>query len=107
MEATSLIQTGRTVALQTAHDAVTRIIKKTPTMLMNENSGVNYPTLRRIKDGQPVKSATYAFYMELFLRLLRNEYHQRIQKGDTGREILHVFAEIAFLEHNMNLDYQP
>lgn len=104
MKTEILNQTGPAVALKTAYDAVNQILKKTPTKLEKENLGVNLPTLRRVIRCQPIKAVTYAYYMELFLRMLREEYHQRIQKGDTGREILRVLAEIALQEHNMSLD---
>ena len=107
MKTESLIPTGTANALKIAYDAVTQILGKTPTMLMQEYNGVNYPTLRRIKDGLPVKPTTHMFYMNLFLRLLLYEYHQRIQKGDTGREILRLMAEIGLQEYNMTLDEQP
>lgn len=103
METENLNPTGQAAALKTAYDAVNQILEKTPAMLEKENYGVNLPTLRRVKRCQPIKPVTYAFYMRLFMRMLLEEYQRRIQKGDTGREILRVLAEIALQEHNMNL----
>lgn len=71
---------------------------------MQEYNGVNYPTLRRIKEGLPIKPATYKFYRKLFKRLLLNEYNKRIEHGDTGREILHVLAEFTLQEDDMSFD---
>ena len=95
METENLNPTGQAAALKTAYDAVNQILEKTPAMLEKENYGVNLPTLRRVKRCQPIKPV---------MRMLLKEYQRRIQKGDTGREILRVLAEIALQEHNMNLD---
>ncbi len=91
-------------ALGFAYEAVTRDLKCTHQQLVNENVGVNHPTLRRIRNGLTIKPITHAFYMRLFLRILKDEYVRRIEEGGEGAtEILRTLAGILLMEHNMNL----
>ena len=97
--------TGPAVALKTAYDAVTQMLKMTPAKLIARYDGVTYPTLRRIRDGLTVKGCTHSFYMGMFMSLLRDEYNRRIRNGGDGSvEILRVLAEIGLQEHHLNLN---
>ena len=96
--------TGPTAALKTAHDAVTQILRYSHKRLTKEYYGVNMPTLRKVGNGEPLKPVTYNFYMNLFLRLLKDEHWKRIKQGVTDRELLHVLSQILFLFYGMNLD---
>ena len=46
--------------------------------------GVNYPTLRRIRDGKPVKQYTAEYYQSLFVSLVNKEYEQCVRMGGEG-----------------------
>ena len=46
--------------------------------------GVNYPTLRRIRDGKPVKQCTADFYLQKFVSLIDEKYEQCMQMGGEG-----------------------
>ena len=46
--------------------------------------GVNYPTLRRIRDGKPVKQCTADFYLQKFVNLINKEHEQCVQMGGDG-----------------------
>ena len=45
---------------------------------------VNYPTLRRIREGKPVKQCTADFYLQKFVNLINKEYEQCMQMGGDG-----------------------
>ena len=45
---------------------------------------VNYPTLRRIREGKPVKQYTADFYLQKFVSLIDEKYEQCMQMGGEG-----------------------
>ena len=45
---------------------------------------VNYPTLRRIRDGKPVKQYTAEYYQSLFVDLVNKKYEQCVRMGGEG-----------------------
>lgn len=96
--------TGPEAALKITHDAVTQILGHSHKRLIRENYGVNMPTLRKVSKGEPLKTVTYNFYMDLFLRLLKEEHWKRIKQGETDREILHMLSQILMLLYGMNLN---
>lgn len=50
-------------------------------MLMRANACVNYPTLRNIRDGKPLKNVTERFYLKLFVGLINDYYVKEIACG--------------------------
>ena len=104
MKTKTLKPTGPAVALKIAYQFVTQNLKYSHKRLVRENFGMNMTKLRHIKHDEPGYESTNEFYLLCFLKIIKKEYHQRIQKGDTGREILHVLAEIELQEHHMSLD---
>ena len=104
METGSLNQTGPAAALKTAYLFVTQDLKYSHKRLVRENFGMNMEKLKNIKRDNPGKPSTDEFCMQCFLQIIKKEYHQRIQKGDPAREILHVLAEIALQDHYLSLD---
>ncbi|MBR5394919.1 MAG: hypothetical protein IK144_07540 [Bacteroidaceae bacterium] len=91
--------TGLTTALTIAYRAVIRL-GYTHQRLVEENIGVNYPTLRRIQSGKPGKTATDRFYLRLFVTLLKQEYERLSAEADTAgtRAMLKTLSEILYAE---------
>ena len=106
METKTLRPTGPAAALKTAYQFVTQNLKYSHKRLVRENFGMNMEKLKNIKRDNPGKPSTDEFCMQCFLQIIKKEYHQRIQKGDTGREILRVLAQIALQDHYLSLDEQ-
>ncbi len=70
-------------ALGLAYDAVVRL-GYNGKRLVEENYWVNYPTLRRIRDGLNVRKSTRLLYHNLFVCLLDREYWRRVGNGGDG-----------------------
>ncbi len=104
METKTLKPTGPAAALKTAYLFVTQNLKYSHKRLVRENSLMNMRKLRHIKRDEPGYESTDEFYLQCFLQLIKDEYHRRLARGDTGREILRVLAQIAMQEHQMSLD---
>ena len=64
-------------ALGIAYEAVIKL-GYTHSKLVNLNEGVNFPTLRNIRDGKELKKVTERFYLKLFFDLLNKEYELRM-----------------------------
>lgn len=70
-------------ALGIAYEAVIKL-GYTHSKLVNLNEGVNFHTLRNIRDEKKVKKVTERFYLKLFFDLINKEYNQRITSGANG-----------------------
>ena len=70
-------------ALGIAYAAVVEL-GYTHSQLVNLNEGVNFPTLRNIRDGKKMKKATERFYLKLFFDLINKEYERRMACGGDG-----------------------
>lgn len=70
-------------ALGIAYEAVIKL-GYTHSKLVNLNEGVNFHTLRNIRDEKKVKKVTERFYLKLFFDLINKEYKQRITSGANG-----------------------
>ena len=70
-------------ALGIAYAAVVEL-GYTHSQLVNLNEGVNFPTLRNIRDGKKLKKVTERFYLKLFFDLLNKEYELRMIHGGKG-----------------------
>ena len=70
-------------ALGIAYAAVVEL-GYTHSQLVNLNEGVNFPTLRNIRDGKEMKNATERFYLKLFFNLINKEYERRMANGGVG-----------------------
>lgn len=70
-------------ALGIAYEAVIKL-GYTHSKLVNLNEGVNFPTLRNIRDGKELKKVTERFYLKLFFDLLNKEYELRMTHGGKG-----------------------
>ena len=70
-------------ALGIAYEAVIKL-GYTHSKLVNLNEGVNFHTLRNIRDEKKVKKVTEKFYLKLFFDLINKEYNQRITSGANG-----------------------
>ena len=70
-------------ALGIAYAAVVEL-GYTHSQLVKLNGGVNYPTLRSIRDGKELKKATERFYLKLFFDLMNKEYDRRMANGGVG-----------------------
>lgn len=55
---------------------------------LKEFTGVNYPTLRNIRDGKNLKPSTEHFYLKLFVGLIIKEYNRRLADGGDGTQYL-------------------
>ena len=86
-------------ALTIAYQAVMRI-GYTHQRLVEENFGVNYPTLRRIQSGKPGRPGTDRFYLTLFVTLLKREYDRLMANADTAgtRTILKTLSSILYAD---------
>lgn len=70
-------------ALGIAYAAVVEL-GYTHSQLVNLNEGVNFHTLRNIRDEKKVKKVTERFYLKLFFDLINKEYNRRITSGANG-----------------------
>ena len=70
-------------ALRIAYAAVVEL-GYTHRQLVKLNEGVNFPTLRSIRDGKKMKKATERFYLKLFFDLINKEYERRMACGGDG-----------------------
>ena len=70
-------------ALGIAYEAVIKL-GYTHSQLVNLNEGVNFHTLRNIRDEKKVKKVTERFYLKLFFDLINKEYNRRITSGANG-----------------------
>ena len=67
--------------------------------LKEMDMGVNYPTLRNIRDGKNVKKGTERFYLQLFVGLINNEYERCMcNGGDGASSLLKVMRDILLAE---------
>lgn len=66
-----------------AYEAVIKL-GYTHSKLVNLNEGVNFHTLRNIRDEKKVKKVTERFYLKLFFDLINKEYNRRITSGANG-----------------------
>ena len=64
--------------------AVVMKLGYTHSQLVKLNEGVNFPTLRSLRDGKELKKATERFYLKLFFDLINKEYEQRMTRGGDG-----------------------
>ena len=76
-------------ALGIAYEAVIKL-GYTHSKLVNLNEGVNFHTLRNIRDEKKVKKVTERFYLKLFFDLINQEYNRRITSGANGAASLLV-----------------
>lgn len=70
-------------ALGIAYAAVVEL-GYTHSQLVKLNEGVNFPTLRNIRDGKELKKVTERFYLKLFFDLMNKEYDRRMANGGGG-----------------------
>ena len=70
-------------ALGIAYTAVMKL-GYTHSRLVKLNEGVNFPTLRNIRDGKKLKKVTERFYLKLFFDLINKEYELRMASGGDG-----------------------
>lgn len=70
-------------ALGIAYEAVIKL-GYTHSQLVKLNEGVNFPTLRNIRDGKKLKKVTERFYLKLFFDLINKEYNRLITSGADG-----------------------
>lgn len=66
-----------------AYEAVIKL-GYTHSQLVNLNEGVNFHTLRNIRDEKKVKKVTERFYLKLFFDLINKEYNRLITSGADG-----------------------
>ena len=64
-------------ALGIAYTAVMKL-GYTHSRLVKLNEGVNFPTLRSIRDGKELKNGTERFYLKLFFDLINKEFELRM-----------------------------
>lgn len=87
--------TGLVAALSLAYRAI-MALGITHQQLVDSNFGVNYNTLRRIREGKPGKPATDRFFLQLFFSILDREYERRVENGGDGAiGVLRVMREIS------------
>lgn len=67
--------------------------------LLKADCSVNYPTLRNIRDGKPMKRGTERYYLKLFVGLINKEYLRRMENGGDGAtDLLRKMKEILLTE---------
>lgn len=104
MKPETQLATGETAALKYAIDVVTQKLGYSRKKLTRDYPTVNLNTLRRIFNREEIKPYNQNFYMNLFTRILLHEYHECIRRGDTGRQILRMIAQIHCIENGLNID---
>ena len=99
MKTNDTTPSGLTAALTIAYKAVMKL-GYTHQSLIEENYGVNFPTLRRIQSGKPGKPVTDRFYLKLFVTLLKREYDRLTSEADTAatRALLKTLSQILYAE---------
>lgn len=85
-------------ALALAYRYVTKL-GYTHAMLMRANACVNYPTLRNIRDGKPLKNVTERFYLKLFVGLINDYYVKEIACGGKQATQLLIAMKNILLAH--------
>lgn len=67
--------------------------------LLKADCTVNYPTLRNIRDGKPMRRSTEHYYLKLFVGLINKEYLRRVENGGDGAAyVLRMMKEILLAE---------
>lgn len=98
---------GLSAALMVAYKVVMRIESDkslnskyiTHAVLVNEYTGVNYNTLRRISQGKVGTEVTDRFYLKLFTSIIYDEYQKRIAHADDrASDMLRAMKEILLNE---------
>ena len=97
--------TGLTRALTVAYNAV-MALGFTHQRLVDEKHGVNYNTLRRIRDGKPGKLVTDRYFLQLFVSILEENYKKCRENADTqGKNaILRTMRKILVFELEIPTD---
>lgn len=74
--------------------------------LVDGNLGVNYNTLRRIRDGKAGKPVTDKYFLQLFVSILEKEYQHRLSEADLQgtREILRAMRCILLADQEIPTD---
>ena len=96
-------QTALVKALSLAYRAV-MALGFTHQQLVDGNIGVNYNTLRRIREGKEGKPVTDRYFLQLFMSILNKEYNHCLARGGEGavavlrdiRKISLTMLEIPF-----------
>ena len=71
----------------------------THSRLVKLHEGVNFHTLRKIRDGKEMKNVTERFYLKLFFDLINKEYNRRMNSGGAGAvSLLVVMKDILEAE---------
>ena len=76
-------QTALVKALSLAYKAV-MALGFTHQKLVDGNFGVNYNTLRRIREGKAGKPVTDRYFLQLFMSILNKEYNHCLARGGEG-----------------------
>ena len=85
-------------ALGIAYAAVVKL-GYTHSRLVKLHEGVNFHTLRSIRDGKELKNGTERFYLKLFFDLINKEYELRMARdGDGAVSLLIVMKNILEAE---------
>ena len=85
-------------ALGIAYAAVVELGYK-HSQLVELDKGVNYHTIRNIRDGKVLKKVTERFYLKLFFDLINKEYNRRMNSGGAGAvSLLVVMKDILEAE---------
>lgn len=85
-------------ALMLAYQVVTKL-GYTHSRIMKEDGTVNYPTLRNIREGRPIKGSTERYYLRLFVSIINAEFEQRLRNGGDGaNELLIVMKNILLAD---------
>lgn len=85
-------------ALGIAYAAVVELGYK-HSQLVELDKGVNYHTIRNIRDGKVLKKVTERFYLKLFFDLINKEYNRRMNNGGAGAvSLLVVMKDILEAE---------
>jgi len=97
--------TGLTRALTIAYNAVISF-GYTHQRLVDEKFGVNYNTLRRIRDGKAGRISTDEFFLQFFVSILNEEYNNCNKNADTAgsRNILQTMKKILFARIELALE---
>ena len=87
-------------ALGLAYEAVMEL-GYSHSYLTKMDSTVNYPTLRSIREGKPMRRVTERYYLTMFVDIINKEYAKRIENGGDGAtDLLRKMKEILLAEVN-------
>lgn len=91
-------------ALEVAYKFVTNELKWSHSRLVG-NYYLNLPTLRRVRDGLPMKGATVEYVLSIFVGIIDEAYKADLETtgGENSHKLLRAFRDIALAQNSVEV----